>query len=61
MTSKKTSKEYDINALQILCDEIKEKLRESELFVPFFIDLCSALWYYIYHTVIIVIYADRFG
>ena len=61
MTSKKTSKEYDINALQILCDEIKEKLRESELFVPFFIDLCSSLWYYIYHTVIIVIYADRFG
>lgn len=61
MTSKKTGKAYDINTMQILCDENKEKLRESELFVPFFVDLCAALWYYIYHTVIIVIYADRFG
>lgn len=61
MTGKKTSKEYDINALQMLCDKNKEKLRESELFVLLFIDLCSALWYYIYHTVVIVIYSDRFG
>ena len=36
-------------------------LRESECFFLTFVDMCSTLWYYIYHTVIVVIYVDKFG
>ena len=37
----------------------KEKLREVEWYISFFVALCSTLWYYIYRDISVVVYVDR--